>query len=483
MAIQTSSIFLLLFSLVVAPSYGAGSFKRTDFPEGFVFGTASSSYQYEGAVNEGGKGPTSWDNFTRRYPGRCCSDENMGLDAFRFSISWARILPKGKASGGVNKEGIQFYNNLINELLANGIKPFVALFHWDLPQALEDEYGGFLNAKIVEDFRNYSDICFKEFGDRVKNWLTINEPTTFTLQGYATGVQAPGRCTPLPPRTANCTEGDSGTEPYIVGHNILLAHAAAVKLYREQYQKTQQGQIALTLVSDWFVPKTDSEADKIAAERMVNFTLGWFLEPLTFGDYPGTMKSLVGERLPKFTEEQSNMVKGSFDFLGMNYYTAMFAADNPTNYSKSSYLTDSRVEISFDRNGEPIGRQAGSFWLHYYPTGLKNLLLHAKKYYSPSTIYITENGVDEINNTTLPLEQQLADEWRIDYHFSHLTSVQEAIKEGVNVKGYFAWTLLDVFEWASGFTVRFGINYVDFNGGFKRIPKQSARWFQTMLKG
>ncbi|KAJ8747774.1 hypothetical protein K2173_014453 [Erythroxylum novogranatense] len=383
-------------------------------------------------------------DFYHRYKEDVALMKNMGLDAFRFSISWARILPR--------------------------IKPFVALFHWDLPQALEDEYGGFLNAKIVEDFRNYSDICFKEFGDRVKNWLTINEPTTFTLQGYATGVQAPGRC-------------DSGTEPYIVGHNILLAHAAAVKLYREQYQKTQQGQIALTLVSDWFVPKTDSEADKIAAERMVNFTLGWFLEPLTFGDYPGTMKSHVGERLPKFTEEQSNMVKGSFDFLGMNYYTAMFAADNPTNYSKSSYLTDSRVEISFDRNGEPIGRQAGSFWLHYYPTGLKNLLLHAKKYYSPSTIYITENGVDEINNTTLPLEQQLADEWRIDYHFSHLTSVQEAIKEGVNVKGYFAWTLLDVFEWASGFTVRFGINYVDFNGGFKRIPKQSARWFQTMLKG
>ncbi|KAI4383678.1 hypothetical protein MLD38_009486 [Melastoma candidum] len=480
---------------------GDDSLSRTSFPKGFLFGTASAAYQYEGAWNEGGRGPSIWDTYTHQYPERIADRstgdvaidayhrykedvsimKDMGFDAYRFSISWSRILPTGKLGGGINKEGIAYYNNLINELLAKGIIPFVTLFHWDLPQALQDEYEGFLSPKVVADFRDYVDVCFKEFGDRVKNWITLNEPWSYCSGGYAQGNLAPGHCSQW--QNLNCIDGDSGTEPYLCGHYQLLAHAAAVKLYKEKYQADQKGIIGITLISHWFVPYNNATHNLNAAARSLDFMLGWYLEPITRGDYPQTMRTLVGTRLPKFTDEESFMLKGSMDFLGLNYYTANYAHYAPQfKHLPPSYVTDARANLTQERMGMPIGKPSASDWLYIYPSGFYDLLRYVKTKYNVPLIYITENGVDEFNNSTLTLEQQLADPTRIDYYYKHLSFLKKAIDEvGVNVRGYFAWSLLDNFEWSSGYTVRFGINYVDYKDGLKRYPKQSATWFKNFL--
>ncbi|MED6205994.1 Beta-glucosidase 12 [Stylosanthes scabra] len=487
-------------STPVSPILDVSSLNRTSFPKSFIFGTASSSYQYEGAAKEGGRGPSIWDTFTHKYPdkiqdrsnGDVANDEYhhykedvgimkyMNLDAYRFSISWSRILPKGKLSGGINQEGIKYYNNLIDELLSNGIKPFVTLFHWDLPQTLEDEYGGFLSPNIVNDFRDYAEVCFKEFGDRVKHWITLNEPWTYSQGGYASGMLAPGRCSKWV--NPNCTGGDSGTEPYLVAHHQLLSHASAVQLYKKNYQESQKGVIGITLVSHWFVAASNSKLDQNAAQRAIDFMFGWFMGPLTRGDYPESMRSLVGTRLPKFSSEQVKSLKGSFDFLGLNYYTTNYAAHSPKlTHSKPNYLTDSHANLTTERNGIPIGPMAASNWLYVYPKGIRELLLYTKQKYNNPLIYITENGIDEFNDPTLSLEEALIDTFRIDYYYRHLFYLHSAIRDGVNVKGYFAWSLLDNFEWASGYTVRFGINFVDYKNGLKRYYKLSAKWFKNFL--
>ncbi|ONH99228.1 hypothetical protein PRUPE_6G019100 [Prunus persica] len=485
----------------VPSHYDTAFLNRSSFPAGFIFGTASSSYQYEGAAKEDGRGPSIWDTYTHKYPekikdgsnGDVANDEyhrykedvgimkNMGLDAYRFSISWSRLLPNGKLTGGVNKEGIKYYNNLINELLRNGLKPFVTLFHWDLPQVLEDEYGGFLSPHIINHFQDYAELCYREFGDRVKHWITLNEPWTYSNGGYASASLAPGRCSDW--QNLNCTGGDSATEPYLVAHHSLLSHAVAVKVYKDKYQASQKGVIGITLVSHWFVPISKAKHHKNAALRSLDFMFGWFMEPLTSGDYPHSMRSFVGNRLPKFTKEQSKAVMGSFDFLGLNYYTAYYATYAPQHNSvNASYLTDARANQSFERNGVPIGPKAASDWLYVYPRGIQDLLLYTKKKYDDPLIYVTENGIDEYNDPKLSLEEALNDTQRVDYYYNHLSYLQRAIKDGVNVKGYFAWSLLDNFEWSSGYSVRFGINYVNYNDGQKRYPKVSAHWFKSFLK-
>ncbi|GFZ18207.1 beta glucosidase 15 [Actinidia rufa] len=483
-------------------NYGIGSLNRSSFPAGFIFGAASAAYQVEGGANEGGKGPSIWDTYTHKYPGKIADHSNgdvaldayhrykedvgiirdMGLDAYRFSISWPRILPRGNLSGGVNQEGIRYYNNLINELVANDIEPFVTLFHWDLPQALEDEYGGFLSPQVVVDFRDYADLCFREFGDRVKYWITLNEPWSFSSGGYDFGLLAPGRCSSWLQR--NCTGGDSGIEPYLVAHNQLLAHAAVSRLYKQNYQASQKGKIGITLETRWMVPLSNATQDQNAVLRALDFRFGWFMDPLTTGDYPRTMRSLVTSRLPKFTREQSRMVNGSFDFLGLNYYTAEYAAHAPnsSNGVNMSYSTDSQVYQTTYRNGIPIGEKAASDWLYIYPRGIWDLLLHIKRNYNNPVIYITENGVDEVNNATLSLDDALVDNQRINYYHDHLSFLRRAIEDKVNVKGFLAWSLMDNFEWALGYTVRFGLTFVDYNDRLKRYPKLSARWYKNFLQ-
>ncbi|KAI5675780.1 hypothetical protein M9H77_06730 [Catharanthus roseus] len=486
---------------------------RKDFPPDFIIGAASSAYQVEGGAKEGGRGTSIWDTFTEKNPSVVKDGSNgniavnsyhlykedvrilkkLGLDSYRFSISWPRVLPCGTINGGINREGINYYNNLIDELLENGIKPFVTLFHWDLPQALEDKYGGFLSPEIVEDFCEYVELCFWEFGDRVKNWITVNEPRMFSVEGYLSGGMAPGRGQssdtysvntihrfgPVPQQCIN-SNGNPSTEPYLVGHHQLLAHAAAVDLYKTKFQRAQKGKVGITLNADWIEPLDDAnESDRKATKRALDFSIGWFLEPLTTGDYPESMKRLVGLRLPKFTVEQSEKLKGSYDFLGLNYYTSIYATNASLKSRKvenMTYDTDSQVSYTSERNGIPIGPTAASAWLFIYPEGIYKLLVYIKKTYRAPLIYITENGVSEVNDSTITLSKARVDNIRIKYLYDHLSNIQRAIDDGVKVQGYFIWSLLDSFEWGTGYTVRFGLLYTDYKNKFSRYPKDSAIW-------
>uniref|UniRef100_J3LYU7 4-hydroxy-7-methoxy-3-oxo-3,4-dihydro-2H-1,4-benzoxazin-2-yl glucosidebeta-D-glucosidase n=1 Tax=Oryza brachyantha TaxID=4533 RepID=J3LYU7_ORYBR len=237
-------------------------------------------------------------------------------------------------------------------------------------------------------------------------------------------------------------------------------------------QALQKGKIGIIVNSQWYVPLSQSKSSKSAAKRVLDFVLGWLMDPLIRGDYPLNMRNLVGNRLPEFTKEQSEMVKGAFDFIGLNYYSSSYAEDVPPSYGlNSSYNTDFQARITGSRNGTPIGPQAASSWLHIYPQGFRELLLYIKENYGNPTIYITENGVDEVNNKTMPLKESLNDDTRVEYHHKHLQSLLRAMRDGANVRGYFAWSLLDNFEWADGYTLQFGINYVDYNDGLKSSPR------------
>ncbi|KAJ4711681.1 putative Beta-glucosidase [Melia azedarach] len=456
---------------------------RSSFPAGFLFGAGSSAYQIEGAANIDGRARSIWDTFAVKDPEKISdhstgevADEfyylykediallkEIGVDSFRFSIAWPRVLPQGKLSGGVNWEGVNFYNFVINELLSNGIQPFVTLFHWDLPQALEDEYGGFLNPKIVDDYRDYVDFCFQEFGDRVRYWISLNEANLFSSFGYASGVNAPGRCSNY---IGNCTEGNSATEPYIVTHHLILSHATAVNLYRDKYQATQKGILGITN----------------GCTRALDFLFGWILHPLTFGDYPKSMRKLVGNRLPNFTEEQTNLVKGSLDFVGVNYYTARYAEESNSSSPLLSYTTDSHVNDTVDKKGIPIGKLAGGDWIYMYPKGIREIALYITKRYSSLPIYITENGMADANNSSISIEEALNDSLRVTYHHLHLSYLLQAIKKGADVRGYSVWSFLDDFEWASGYTLRFGFIYIDYKNGLKRYLKNSAFWYKDFLR-
>ncbi|XP_074268622.1 beta-glucosidase 12-like [Silene latifolia] len=481
----------------IGPDYGISFLNRSSFPD-FIFGSASSAYQFEGGASEDGKGANIWDTYTHKFPGNIADGNNgdvaddsyhrykddvkilkeMGLDAYRFSISWSRILPYGKVSKGVNNKGIMYYHNLIDELLANGIQPFITLFHWDLPQPLQDEYGGFLSPLIVDDFKDYADLCFREYGDKVKHWMTLNEPWSYSTGNLRVAVFSSSQCSMSKP---DACKVDYGTQPYLTGHYQLLSHAAAVQVYRHNYQESQKGVIGIVLNSNWFIPYSQAKHNRNSALRALDFMFGWYMDPVTHGDYPHTMRSLVGSRLPKFTRNQSALLKGSYDFLGVNYYTSTYAAYAPNNKNvPPSYKTDSLVNLTFVREGIPIGPRAASDWLYVYPRGIHDLLLYIKAKYNNPSIYITENGIDEFNVPGLPVEEALVDSTRIDYYHSHLSFIQHAIKDGVNMKGYFAWSLLDNFEWNSGYTVRFGIYYVDYRDG-QRYPKSSAKWFKNFL--
>ncbi|KAL4325635.1 hypothetical protein GQ457_11G028500 [Hibiscus cannabinus] len=407
---------------------------------------------------------------------------DLGVDAYRFSIPWTRILPNGTLSGGINQEGIDHYNTLIDELIKIGVKPFVTLLHFDLPQALEDKYGTYLNRSIVEDFKNYAEICFKAYGDRVKHWITINEPFIVAKYGYTAGNAPPGRCSDR----RECAFGNSATEPYIAIHNLLLAHATAARLYKDKYQVTimpqnfigwnmnfgflkwlnlgqqaeQGGVIGMSNVAQYYEPYSYTLADRKAARRAMEFDLGWsvkphlfsiqqfilknpkpmdticvifsrFMEPLVRGQYPPIMQKLVKDRLPVFTEEDKELIKGSFDFIGLNYYTSRYSKNIPT-YPRGaplSLFTDPRVNITAEKNGVLIGPKAeGSGILYIYPRGLYKILNFVKKHYGEDiAIYISENGVSQKRNDIIPINQVVSDEHRIEYVQKHLQQISKAI--------------------------------------------------------
>eukprot|EP00253_Pinus_taeda_P000856 PITA_00856 len=471
-------------------------FSRKNFPPGFVFGTASSAFQYEGAVEEDGRGPSVWDTYSHKI-GSILDSSNadiavdhyhryrediglivdMGMDAYRFSISWSRIFPDG--SGNINEAGVHHYNKFIDALLENGIEPYLTLYHWDLPQALEDAYNGWLSSKIVDDYVNYAETCFEKFGDRVKNWITFNEPHTFAVEGYYRGYFAPGRCT-------HCAAGNSATEPYMVAHNMLLAHAKTVDIYRTKYKATQGGRIGISLDVVWYEPMSDSPEDIAATQRAQDFQLGWFMDPLFLGDYPSSMRERVGNRLPAFSAQESHRVKGSVDFVGLNHYTTYYATNNATDGSSfrlNDALPDSGAVTLPSRNGRAIGDRAWSSWLYIVPWGIRSLMNYIKQRYNNPPVIITENGMDDHNSVSIPVEMALNDERRINYHEDYLSNLSAAIREdGCDVRGYFAWSLLDNWEWAIGYTSRFGLYFVDYNHNLTRYPKASVQWFKCFLQ-
>lgn len=523
---------------------------RSDFPDGFVFGTGTAAYQTEGAAHKGGRGPSIWDNFCLKTPFRITDGSNgndavdmynrfeedfklmksMGFDAYRFSISWPRILPGGKLSLGINQEGINFYNRVIDCLLHHGLEPYATLFHWDLPLALEQEYRGFMSKKVVVDFREFAEVCFWNFGDRVKKWATLNEPWSYAVHGYVMGMfppaegnskpetsvkktddpnSKPKRNYPLyrccadnshlaPPPREKTDEDEELQKPdptkdcYIVARNLLLAHAAAVDSYRTKFQDHQEGQIGITINSYWYEPYSNSEEDKKSAKRAMDFMLGWFLEPTLTGQYPKNMINFVPHgNLASFTEKESKMLKGSIDFLGLNYYTSNYTENDPhavCYLGGDGYFLDQQVAFhTTDKNGKPIGPQAGSDWQVIVPWGLHKILQYVNATYNNDTyklppVYITENGVGETLNHKLIAQEGCKDPDRVNFFRSHLGNVLKAIKEDkVDVRGYFLWSWCDNFEWTFGYTVRFGIIYVDYMNYMNRHPKDSAIWFSKFL--
>ncbi|KAF1862301.1 hypothetical protein Lal_00026827 [Lupinus albus] len=459
---------------------------------------------YEGAAEEDGKGPSVWDTFSH-IPGKITdlstSDigvdqyhryeediqlmKDLGTNSYRLSISWPRIFPNG--SGEINQAGVDHYNKFINALVAAGIEPFVTIYHWDLPQVLEDKYNGWLSSEIIKDYANFAETCFQKFGDRVKFWFTINEPYTVAIQGYDVGDKAPGHCSILP-FPLFCKTGNSAIEPYIVAHNFIRSHAAATNIYRKKYKGIQGGSIGTILNALWFVPATNIERDIDATQRAKDFMIGWFLDPFIFGDYPSSMKNRIGIRLPKFSQAESALVKGSLDFVGINHFTTYYVKDDSINISKrilKDALADTGV-VFFPFNGTHfIGEITKSLWVFIAPEGIRSLMNYIKLKYGNLPIFITESGLNDLSSRLIPVQHAyyyLNDVQRIRYHSSYLHSLLASIKDGCNVKGYFIWSLLDNWEWDSGYNVRTGLYFVDYTDNLKRYPKKSAVWYKNFLK-
>ncbi|MFS7921323.1 putative beta-glucosidase [Helianthus anomalus] len=512
--IPTISLFFFLISipatLLEASNNGNRGFileenedthlKRSDFPSGFLFGTATSAYQVEGAYLEDGKSLSNWDVFSHSG---CCEENgdiaddhyhmflgdielmhSIGIQAYRFSITWARILPRGRF-GKVNPAGIMFYNKIIDNLILKGIEPFVTINHVDLPQELEDRYGSWLNPEMQEEFLYLAETCFKSFGDRVKYWITINEPQLLAELAYEWGVFPPCRCSePF----GHCLDGNSDVEPIIVMHNLLLAHGRAAKLYHEYFQAinyvlpTQGGSIGLTVHAYMYEPLTDSELDHQAAKRAFAFHSGWTLDPSIFGDYPEELKEYLGYALPSFSLDEKNFMKNSIDFIGINHYSSIYVKDctNASCSATGNCAIQGFLEAVGERDGVPIGEHTGANNSYVVPKGMEEIVNLIKIRYNNKPMFITENGY-----STPDLHEQRVDELtndfkRIEYHTKYLASLAKSIRGGADVRGYFAWSFMDSYEWLYGYDVRFGLYHVD-RQTLARTPKLSASWYKNFL--
>uniref|UniRef100_A0A3B5MDL9 Lactase n=1 Tax=Xiphophorus couchianus TaxID=32473 RepID=A0A3B5MDL9_9TELE len=451
-----------------------------NFSQNFLWGVSSSAYQIEGAWREDGKGLSIWDKFTHT-PGKisehdtgdvACNSYNkmeddiaalkkVKVSHYRFSISWPRILPDGTTKY-INQAGLNYYKKLLDSLIAANIEPQVTLYHWDLPQALQD-VGGWENETIIERFKEYADVLFENLGPKVKLWITFNEPFVITVLGHVQGAHAPG------------LNDRPDTLPYIVGHNIIKSHAEAWHVYNDKYRASQGGLVSITVNSDWAEPRNPYKQEDYEAARNV-FYLGWWAHPIFNGDYSPLVKksvldqSLAGgltkSRLPEFTPEEIKRINGTYDYFGLNHYCSVLAF--PVDFGTTQH---------FEADSDRTWLETGSVWLRMTPFGLRRLLKFIKDEYRNPPIIITENGVSENG----PVD--LNDVHRKYYYEKYINQVLKAyLLDDVNIIGYTAWSLLDNLEWGVGYTERFGLFYVNrTDPDLPRTPKASVSFYSSII--
>jgi len=438
------------------------------FPADFVWGAATAAYQIEGAASEGGRGESIWDHFSHtpgktvngdtgdvacdhyhRWPEDVALLRELGFKAYRFSIAWPRILPDGR--GRLNPRGLVFYDRLVDALLDAGITPWVTLYHWDLPRALE-ELGGWRNRATADAFTEYADEVTRRLGDRVKNWITLNEPWCSSFLSHWIGEHAPGH--------------HDLKEALDANHVLLLAHGQAVPVIR---RNSPRARVGITLNLAQVYPASESPADRAAAVRYAGYFNRWFMDPLYGRGYPEDMLALYGPDLaPRAEANDFKTIAAPTDFLGLNYYSPTFIADDP----KSGPFRARDVGLA--------GAERTEMGWVVYPRGLYDLLVDVSRAYPTGPLYITENGAAYPDPE--PVNGRVADPSRLAYYQGHLAEAQRAVQNGVPLKGYFAWSLLDNFEWAFGYSRRFGLTYVDF-ATQQRTVKDSGRWLSKVVRG
>ena len=445
---------------------------KIQFPKDFLWGAATSSYQIEGAWNVDGKGESIWDRFCHT-PGKVKDGETgdlacdhyhlwredikmmkeMGLKAYRFSISWPRILPEGR--GAPNAAGLDFYSRLVDGLLAAGITPFVTLYHWDLPQALQDA-GGWPARATAEAFVEYADVVSRRLGDRVKNWITHNEPAVVAWLGYHTGEHAPG----LQDLHAAIR----------ASHHLLLSHGWAVPVLR---LNSPGAEVGITLNVGWTMAASNSAADLDLARQVDGMWARWFTDPLYRRGYPADMTAdwtasgVLPYGLDFIQPGDMQAITVPTDFLGVNYYTRSVARSETADNDPQTVFTAPKDPKNWSEMG----------W-ETYPDGLLGVLGRLYFDYQPLKLYVTENGASY--SAGPDADGRIRDTHRLNYLSGHFAACHRAIQAGVPLAGYFAWSLMDNFEWAFGYSQRFGILWVDF-ATQKRIPKDSALWYRQVI--
>ena len=436
------------------------------FPAGFLWGCATSAYQIEGSPLADGAGPSIWQRFARtpgriaggdtgdiacdhyrRMPGDVALMKSLGLTAYRFSINWGRVLPEGR--GAVNAAGLGFYERLVDQLLAAGITPLATLYHWDLPQALDDR-GGWLNPDIAHWFADYAAVVYRALDDRVPLWATINEPWVVADGGYMHGALAPGH---------RCAQAAA-----VAAHRQLQAHAAAVQAYRA----VGRHRIGLVVnIEPKHLAPGASEADRHAAALANAYMNRQYLDPTLLGRYPDELREVFGASWPDWPEAEVEALKTPIDWLGLNYYTRAVVHADPAGWP---------VKAAPVRQPGVIYTETG--W-ELHPQSLTDTLLWMHRRYGGLPLHVTENGA-AFYDPPSPVNGRVDDPLRVHYLHTHLQAVQAAIQQGADVRGYCAWSLLDNLEWAHGYSKRFGLVHVDFQTQ-QRTPKASARYYAQVI--
>ncbi|XP_026324190.1 myrosinase 1-like [Hyposmocoma kahamanoa] len=451
------------------------------FPNGFLFGSSTASYQVEGAWNEDGRTPSIWDTISHARPclisechnGDVAADtyhlykrdvemmRELNLDFYRLSISWSRLLPTSFPDN-INEKAVEFYRNWLDEIHKYNIEPMVTLYHWDLPQKLQD-MGGWTNPYIIDWFVDYARVVFEQFGDQVNMWLTFNEPREICHQGYGSGTMAPLLKIP-------------GVAEYICAKNLLLAHAKTYHMYDKEFRSLKRGTIGISFSASCNEPESQEHAE--AAEDSAAFEWGIYAHPIfsETGDYPQVIKEKVAaksaaqgfprSRLPELSPEEIDLIKGTSDFFGLNHYSTNFIYRNESVYNMydAPSLYDDQ-DIAIYKLAE--WKSSAADWLKEVPWGFYKLLTYIREKYNNPPVYVTENGF----TTTGGME----DNDRIEYFLNYLDALLDALEEGSDIRGYAAWSLMDNFEWLKGYTHKFGLYAVDFESPERtRTPRKSA---------